>query len=229
MTSKLLIYGAGAHGGVVAATLRAEGLLPDGFLDDNGSLVDKVFHGLKVFGGAGYLDGLSERARIVVAIGNNKARRDIAGSLRASGMELINAVHPSALVMSGVSLGSGIFLAARSTVIAGSHIEDDVVVNTGVSIDHDSRVHAGVYLSPGVCTGGRVEIGAGSFIGIGVLLGPGVTIGANSIIGAGSIVLDDIPPSTFAAGGPAKPLREIVAPPDWNRMLSGRRARNGTT
>ena len=39
---------------------------------------------------------------------------------------------------------------------------------------------------------------------------PGVTIGDNCVIGAGSVVTRDIPPSSFAAGVPAKVIRMIT-------------------
>lgn len=37
----------------------------------------------------------------------------------------------------------------------------------------------------------------------------GVTISDHCVIGAGSIVTTDIPPNTFAAGRPAKPIKKI--------------------
>ena len=37
----------------------------------------------------------------------------------------------------------------------------------------------------------------------------GVTIGEGSVIGAGSVVTRDIPPDTFAAGVPCRPIKKI--------------------
>jgi maltose O-acetyltransferase len=37
----------------------------------------------------------------------------------------------------------------------------------------------------------------------------GVTIGENSVIGACSVVTKDIPPNVFAAGNPAKVIRNL--------------------
>lgn len=42
-----------------------------------------------------------------------------------------------------------------------------------------------------------------------VVVCPGVTIGANSVIGAGSVVTRDIPAGVFAAGSPARVIREL--------------------
>lgn len=42
-----------------------------------------------------------------------------------------------------------------------------------------------------------------------VIVLPGVTIGANSVIGAGSVVTKNIPPNVFAAGVPAKVIKNL--------------------
>lgn len=44
----------------------------------------------------------------------------------------------------------------------------------------------------------------------GVILLAGVTVGEGSIVGAGSIVTRDIPPLVFAAGAPAKPIKDFA-------------------
>ncbi len=57
---------------------------------------------------------------------------------------------------------------------------------------------------------GKIIIKENCFIGDSAIILPGVTIGPNCIIGAGSIVTKDIPPSTVAAGNPAK----VISPLD---------------
>lgn len=54
-----------------------------------------------------------------------------------------------------------------------------------------------------------ITIGNNVWLGGGVIVCPGVTIGDDSVIGAGAIVTRDIPARVFAAGNPARIMREL--------------------
>lgn len=62
-----------------------------------------------------------------------------------------------------------------------------------------------------MCYAKPVTIGHDCWIGANVVICPGVTVGENCVIGAGSVVTRDIPPSSFAAGNPARVIRPITA------------------
>lgn len=55
-----------------------------------------------------------------------------------------------------------------------------------------------------------IIIGNNVWIAANVTILPGITIGDDAAIGAGSVVTKSIPPRTFAAGNPCKPIREIT-------------------
>jgi maltose O-acetyltransferase len=59
-----------------------------------------------------------------------------------------------------------------------------------------------------------VAIGDHVWIGAHVIVQRGVSIGANSVIAAGSVVIKDVPPNSFAAGNPARVLKQIAG---WDR------------
>ncbi len=61
------------------------------------------------------------------------------------------------------------------------------------------------------CYAKPVTIGNDCWLGANVVVCPGVTIGDGCVIGAGSVVTRDIPPMSFAAGSPARVIREITA------------------
>ncbi len=61
-----------------------------------------------------------------------------------------------------------------------------------------------------LCYAKPVHIGNRCWIGASVTICPGVTIGDGCVIGAGSVVTRDIPANSFAAGVPAKVIREIT-------------------
>jgi acetyltransferase-like isoleucine patch superfamily enzyme len=54
-----------------------------------------------------------------------------------------------------------------------------------------------------------IKVGRGAFIAAGVIVTGGAVIGECSLIGANSVVIGNIPPYTFAAGTPAKVIREF--------------------
>lgn len=83
-------------------------------------------------------------------------------------------------------------------VISGDTvIGDDVVLRHGVTIGLKRTGQRG---APRI--GNRVDIGAGAKI-----LG-NITIGDNAVIGANAVVIKDVPPGAFAAGIPARIIRQ---------------------
>lgn len=60
------------------------------------------------------------------------------------------------------------------------------------------------------CWGKPIIIGNNVWLCANVIVLPGVTIGDNCVIGAGSVVLHDVPANCFAAGNPARVIREIT-------------------
>ncbi len=53
---------------------------------------------------------------------------------------------------------------------------------------------------------GQITVGADAFIGARAFVMPGVTIEEGTVVGACSLVSKDLPPWTFCAGNPCKPL-----------------------
>lgn len=219
----VVIYGASRQGRVVLDILRAQGKWEIlGFLDDATEKQGTVWAGLPVLGGMDWLEGLERLPTAIVAIGNNEARMDLAERLRARGVELINAIHPAAVVAPDVVMGTGNVIAPGAILVTGTRLEDDVIVNTAASIDHDSWLCRGAQIAPGVHTAGCVTVGRGAFVGLGAMLGPGVSIGEGTIVGAGTLVLADLPPRVLAMGVPARVVRPLSGPLDWSRILAGR-------
>ena len=61
-----------------------------------------------------------------------------------------------------------------------------------------------------LCYAKPVTIGSDCWFGANVVVCPGVTIGEGCVIGAGSVVTRDIPARSFAAGVPARVIRQIT-------------------
>src|SRR5690348_11271827 len=93
---KIVVYGASGHAKVVIDIVERQGLYEVAFLvDDDPLLAGKEVYGRLVLGGKRELLSTPVRKGIV-AIGSNRARRDVAGWLVENGFELVTAVHPSA-------------------------------------------------------------------------------------------------------------------------------------
>ncbi|MCC5797758.1 MAG: acetyltransferase [Methylophaga sp.] len=193
---QLVIFGAGGHAKSVISVIHDEGLWDVvGLVTDNHGHVVKAVMDYPVFQGREHLlrlfsDGVKHA---FIAVGDDSFRQKISPQLKELGFELVNIIHPTALVMSGAMLEDGILLHAYSLVGAESKIASGVIIQPYVSIGHESHIGAYSQLSPGARVGGDCRIGTCCFLGPNAVVFPKVSIGDFVSIGANSTVNKDVP------------------------------------
>ncbi len=208
------IIGAGGHGRVVLDILRAgRAYRPVAFLDANVTLSGCEIAGVPVLGSVNQLAKLAQQHKVrhaIVAIGDNRVRRGYATLARDAGLELINAIHPSATVAPTASIGRNVVIAAGACVCTDASIGDCAIVNTHAVIDHECEIGEGVHVCPGAILAGRVRVGDGAFVGMGAKVIQCRTIGEDATVGAGAVVLNDVPPCATVVGVPARVIKSVM-------------------
>jgi UDP-N-acetylbacillosamine N-acetyltransferase len=210
---KLVLWGAGGHGGVVLDAVRQQGLHEVvAFLDDSKGDTGAEFHrsGVQIIRRRDDIRRLHAAGirGIVVSVGDEGTRKELAAVAVEMGFELCTIVHPSAVICSDVRIGAGSVVFAGAVVQTGSEIGANVIINTCASIDHDCQIGNGAQLGPRATLGGRVKVGDLTFIGIGATVNNRIEIGRNCVVGAGAVVVRDIPDHRLAYGVPARVVRE---------------------
>jgi len=220
---RALILGAGGHGRVVLDILLQAGQHEVvGFLDNNPDIHGRRIDGLPVLGAIDDLPSLAQQYNVtgvVIAIGDNGVRRGLARRVEAAGLELFNAIHPSATLARNATLGRNVVVAAGVVVCAHCQIGDSVILNTGCLVDYQTMIGEGSHICPGVRIAGRVKVEPGVFVGIGATVIPRITLGCESIIGAGAVVIEDVPPLATVVGVPARPIKLAAASEEVAAML----------
>lgn len=211
-TEKIVIIGAGGHAKVVCDSLRlslqkrGHGTVV-GFVDDTRRLWGTTMLGFPILGPIGSLVDLDIRS-VIVAIGDNGARKSLYEWAKSKGYALVNAIHPTAVIAEDVAIGEGVAIFGTVVVNPGSSIGDNVILNTGCTVDHDCSIADHVHIAPGAHLAGGVVVAEGAFVGTGASIIPYRKVGQWSIVGAGGVVVDDIPDHVTAVGAPARVIKE---------------------
>lgn len=203
---RLLVFGAGGHGKVVADAAQLAGYEVAGFIDDDPARAGQRFFGLPVLSfevatrdqrGPGALC-------VAMAIGDNALRQRCMERVRAAGLELPVVRHPSAVIAPSARIGDGTLVAATAVVNADASVAEGVILNTGSVVEHDCTVGAFVHVSPNAALGGAVVIGDRSHLGLGAVILPGIRVGADVRVGAGAAVVRDVEDGVTVVGVPAR-------------------------
>jgi UDP-perosamine 4-acetyltransferase len=205
-----LIVGAGGHGRVVLDAIRAAGqYLPVAFLDADPSLAGTRIAGLEVMGQINALPRLRQKKirHAIVAIGDCRSRQSYARMLLDQGFELINAVHPAAVVSPTAALGHNCVIAAGAVIGTEAKICNSVIVNTGAVVDHECTVEEAAHICPGALLAGRVQVQEGAFVGLGAKVIQCLTVGRFATVGAGAVVIRDVPDFATVVGTPARVIK----------------------
>ena len=205
---KVLIIGAGGHAQVVTDILNLNYALdkvykPIGFIDDNESLHGQEFLGVLVLGSSEEITKIPHDG-VIIAIGDNTLRAKIYSELSKQGEQLINAIHPSAVIADGVTIGAGVVICGGVVVNTDTKIGNNVILNTGSTVDHHNLIRDHVHIAPGCALGGNVVLGEGTLVGIGSTIMPQNSVGYWSTIGAGGVVTNNLPNNVTAVGIPAQ-------------------------
>lgn len=195
------IIGASGHAKVIIDTLFLNKQEISGIWDDNEKL--KIFTTYQISGTILDFKKLIS-PKVIIAIGNNKIRKEIAGELIA---EFGLAIHPKSMISLSVKLLEGTVVMANVAVNADAYIGKHVILNTNASIDHDCKIGDFVHISPQAGLAGNVEVGEGSHIGIGAVVIQGIKIGKWAIIGAGAVVIKDVPDYAVVVGSPGQIIK----------------------
>jgi sugar O-acyltransferase (sialic acid O-acetyltransferase NeuD family) len=204
----LLIAGAGGFGREVASLVddinRAQSRWRlVGFLDRPGER-DRTVRGLPVLDAAS-ASSLAPDTQAVIAVGDPQVKERIVGQVEQLGLPFATLVHPTALMDSSVTLGSGSIVCAGSiltvNIVVGAHVS----VNPGCTIGHDAVIGEYSTLAPGCHISGEATIGRSVMLGTGACMIQQTKIGDGTIVGAGAVVVRDIPSGVTAVGVPAKP------------------------
>lgn len=193
----MLIYGAGGHAKVVASVLTACGERVSGVFDDNPDRT--TFRSVSVM--HGYDPGFRPNEQLIIAIGDNLTRKEVACRI-SHGFGL--AIHSSAMLDESVRVGVGSVIMHGAVIQVDSAVGEHVIVNTGARMDHDCIISDFVHIGPGATLCGGVTVGECTLVGAGSVVLPGVRVGKRCIIGAGSVVLSDVPDDAKLVGNPAR-------------------------
>jgi len=208
---KIVIVGAGGHGRVVLDILgNNHHFQVAGFLDSNPALHNNHIEGLPILGDLSLAAQLAEKGidAAIVAIGDNRIRRNFAQLLEKAGVNLISAIHPTATIAQNVSIGRNVVICPGVTICPHVSIADSVICNTASTIDYECQIDDAVHICPGVHLAGRVWVKSSAFLGIGTNVIQGLTIGESALTGAGSVVVHDVPDYSTVVGVPAMVVKE---------------------
>jgi sugar O-acyltransferase (sialic acid O-acetyltransferase NeuD family) len=204
------VVGAGGHAKVVLALLRDRGHEVGVVVDANPALHGTTILAHKVLPESALV--VEPDRLVVVAIGNNAVRKQIAERLAQRGHRFAWLVHSTAWVSPDAQIEPGAVVFAGAIVQPGVTVGAHAILNTGCSVDHDCVVGAFAHVAPGARLCGGVHIGEGALVGVGASAIPARHIGAWATVGAGAAVIRHVDSGVTVIGVPARKTTRSSTP-----------------
>ncbi|MGJ9459048.1 acetyltransferase [Oceanobacillus sp. CF4.6] len=151
------------------------------------------------------------QTNIVVAIGNNRIRKNLVEGLNLLPENYLSLVHPTAVISGSANIGTGTVVMPNAVINAKAEIGMHCIINTGAIIEHDNTIGEYTHVSPNATLTGNVTSGEGVHVGSSATIIPGMHLGNWSVIGAGSTVIEHIPAYSKAVGSPTRIIERILS------------------
>lgn len=184
-----------------------------GFLTSDSAMHGREIGGVPVLGTEDWVCDRHD-VHVVVAIGNPRARQNVALALEKRGVTFGTLVHPSVSMTGDIQVGEGSIIAAGAALTTDLRIDRHVIVNVHASVMHDTVLENFATLAPGVTVAGHAVVRYGAELGANSCVIPKQRVGRGAVIGAGAVVTSEIPANAVAVGVPATVIRTLPEE-DW--------------
>lgn len=146
------------------------------------------------------------RLPVAVAVGDNRGRLTLVGTVLASGAQAPPLVATTATAARDAQLEHGCVLMEHSHAGPRAVLGRGALINTGAVVEHDAVVGTGSHIAPGARLLGAAGVGSLVLVGAGATVLPGVQVGDGAVVGAGAVVTSAVPPAATVVGAPARPV-----------------------
>lgn len=201
---KLIIIGAGGHSKSVVDSIDKTQIELCGFIDQ---FKTGDHYGRKILGNSIESVENYQDYYYIVAIGDNKIRKNWYDKITKLNLKLINIVDKTAIISSTAKIGFGNFIGKYAIINADSVIGDNNIINTKALVEHECVVGNHVHLSTNSTINGNVKVEDNVFFGSIAVCNGQITLGYNSIIGSGSVIIKDVLKNTTVVGVPGRVVK----------------------
>jgi len=146
-------------------------------------------------------------SKVLITTHNPHQRFKEISQARKNGIKLVNAIHPTALMMEDAIVGDNVIMHARAFVGYRAEVGSGTIIDTNAQVDHHNVIEQCVTIDPGVVTAGNVTIGRYTKIHTGTIIINRKRIGEGCILGAGSVIIDDVPDNVTVVGVPGRIIK----------------------
>lgn len=122
--------------------------------------------------------------RFVLGIGNPEVRRRLAERLESAGLSSFSAIHPSAIIGSRASIGSGAVVCAGAVISTNVKMGRHVHINPSATIGHDAIFGDFVSVNPTAVISGEVRLREEVLVGAAAVVLQYLEVGEETIVGA---------------------------------------------
>jgi sugar O-acyltransferase (sialic acid O-acetyltransferase NeuD family) len=143
---------------------------------------------------------------VMIAIANPQSRYEMSTKLPGN-TKYFSYIHPSAQILSPVSIGHGSFIGANCVLTCNIQIGNHAILNRAVHIGHDCIIRDYFSAMPGVIISGDVKIQDKVYIGNNASVKEKTIINESITIGSNATVVKDLIESGTYVGVPVKKIK----------------------
>lgn len=209
---KIAIIGSGDLGQSIAHYARNNGFSISGFYDDFQKA--ESVNGIPVLGKLNRIEeGFKHNLfdALICAVGYNHfhLREEVFVKYHFElGIPFATIIDESCHVDASATIGEGVVMFPMAMVDKGCVIEDNVLLNVGVTIAHDSTIKMHSFLSPRVAMAGFSTVGKRCMIGINSTIIDNIEICDDVRVGGGNLVIKNLEKPGQYVGSPVRWIKE---------------------